>query len=506
MDSVTATAPPQAPPRQGGLLGWIGVLALLAGGVLLFGLVAASLWLNAANRAGLERAAHTRAVLSALSDVANSVQAAETAQRGFLLTGKDSYLAPYEDARHRLPEAMRRAREEGGPALAPQIDPLEAVVTLKMAELGRTIELERAGQHDAALALVRTDVGQQAMDRIRALYQGIRGVQLAAFLSELAAVSTRGRATLVVDSAGVLGVLVMGGVVAAGLRQGLARLRSAQAELAQANTELAGLNADLEQRVAERTAELTESNDEIQRFAYIVSHDLRAPLVNIMGFTTELESATVLLGRTLDKLGETQPIPAEARAAAADELPEAIRFIKASTTKMDRLIAAILKLSRDGRRTPALERIDTTELVAGIADSMRHQVQSAEATVEVAELPAIDGDRLMLEQIFGNLLDNALKYRAPSRKLRVRVEGALRGRLASFTVADNGRGIAARDRDRVFELFRRAGDQTVSGEGIGLAHVRAMVRRLGGRIDLESQLDAGTTFRIWLPAPQPRRH
>lgn len=118
-------------------------------------------------------------------------------------------------------------------------------------------------------------------------------------------------------------------------------------------------------------------------------------------------------------------------------------------------------------------------------------------------MPNLVADRLAVEQVFGNLLENALKYLLPGRPGDIRISGALEGRVARFDVGDNGRGIARRDYERVFELFRRAGDQSVPGEGIGLAHVRALVRRLGGSVDCESEVGVGSTFTVRLPAIAP---
>ena len=114
-------------------------------------------------------------------------------------------------------------------------------------------------------------------------------------------------------------------------------------------------------------------------------------------------------------------------------------------------------------------------------------------------LPSIRCDRLALEQVFSNLLDNALKYLRPDEPGRIKVTGyAASGRVV-YEVRDNGRGIAEADQKMVFEPFRRAGAQDQRGEGIGLAHVRALVRRLGGTIKLTSALNAGSTFRVVLP-------
>jgi len=249
----------------------------------------------------------------------------------------------------------------------------------------------------------------------------------------------------------------------------------------------------------ERAGELRESNEEVQRFAYIVSHDLRAPLVNIMGFTSELET----LREDLFKPGGAVPAGPAGEALARD-FDEAIGFIKSSIQKMDGLIGAILKISREGRRAFRPEPLEVTGLVRGLADAVRHQTEAAGAVVEVATLPGVTADRLAIDQVFGNLLDNAVKYLAPDRPGRIEVSGRDEGRFVVYEVRDNGRGIAASDHARVFELFRRAGTQDQKGDGIGLAHVRALLRSIGGRIDLSSELGVGTTFTVTLPKqPSP---
>ncbi|CAO4179170.1 sensor histidine kinase [Methylorubrum populi] len=264
--------------------------------------------------------------------------------------------------------------------------------------------------------------------------------------------------------------------------------------------EWVGVHTDItEQREAE--AELRESNDEIQRYAYIVSHDLRAPLVNVMGFTSELQASRDEMRSLLRDSPQGQRID--------EEIGEALGFIQAAIVKMERLIAAILKLSREGRRRFAPEPLDMTALIRGIADAQRHHAGRKGATVTVADdLPRIAADRLAVEQIFGNLIDNALKYLDPSRLGSVTITAKpAPGNRVRFAVADNGRGIAAKDHARVFELFRRAGAQDQPGEGIGLASVKALVRALGGRIELSSQPGIGTTFIVTLPRePATGRH
>lgn len=248
--------------------------------------------------------------------------------------------------------------------------------------------------------------------------------------------------------------------------------------------------------------ELQRANDEIQRFAYIVSHDLRAPLVNVMGFTSELEVG--LAGVTADlnrrPADGDDATAAEARRAVAEDMPEAIGFIRTSTTKMDRLINAILALSRQGRRTLNPEPVSMQTLLENVVASFRHRAGELGCAVDIAgPLPSLVSDRLALEQVFGNLLDNAIKYLDPARPGRIAIHGRSEEDSLIFEVADNGRGIAPQDHERIFELFRRSGVQDRPGEGIGLAYVRTLVRRLQGDVTVDSVPGQGSIFRISLP-------
>jgi signal transduction histidine kinase len=166
---------------------------------------------------------------------------------------------------------------------------------------------------------------------------------------------------------------------------------------------------------------------------------------------------------------------------------------------MDRLISAILNLTREGRRQFSPERIDMNELIDSIRNTVAHQVVEANAEIRVRALPDVVSDRLALEQIFSNLIDNAVKYLKPGVPGDIEVRGRTKLGFAVFEVVDNGRGIDAKDHQRIFDLFRRAGVQDKPGQGIGLAHVRALVRRLGGTMSVNSELNHGSTFTVTLP-------
>ena len=301
-------------------------------------------------------------------------------------------------------------------------------------------------------------------------------------------------------------LLAIAAIMALARRQ--ARVEAlASYEVQRARSQLASANQRLEQRVAERTADLRESNAEIQRFAYIVSHDLRAPLVNIMGFTSELQRLRDDVLPITDAAAAGTAPPAITLSDAKigpgptlrDDFDEAIGFIKTSIDKMDRLIKAILMLARQGQRVFEPEPVDMETLMQSIADGVAHRTQSSGTTVTIAPLPPLTIDRIAVEQVFSNLIDNAVKYLRPDVPGRIEITAEIMGPKAEFRVADNGRGIAPGDHDRVFELFRRSGPQTQPGDGIGLAHVRTLVRQLGGNISLASSLGQGSTFSVLLP-------
>jgi signal transduction histidine kinase len=281
-----------------------------------------------------------------------------------------------------------------------------------------------------------------------------------------------------------------------------------------AEAKLRNSNLDLEAAVDERTADLREANDEIQRFAYIVSHDLRSPLVNIMGFTSELEELRNDIFKRIARLSQVASLapamPEDATGSAEPELDgpdrqlsedfsEALGFIKSSIAKMDRLISAILNLTREGRREFAPERINMRELIENIEATVAHQASEADAQIRIGTLPDIVSDRLALEQIFSNLIDNALKYLRTGVPGDIEVRGRTKLGFAIIDVTDNGRGIDLKDHQRIFDLFRRAGVQDKPGQGIGLAHVRALVRRLGGTMSVASEVNHGSTFTVTLP-------
>jgi len=257
----------------------------------------------------------------------------------------------------------------------------------------------------------------------------------------------------------------------------------------------------LEVRVKERTAELQALNEELKTFTYMISHDLRAPLVNIKGFAGELgfalETVHTIVKTILPHLDNEQR--QELATAFEKDIPEALGFINSSVNRMNDFINAILKLSRLGRRELSLEPLDTQVLVRTTLETLAHQIEQRQVKVTVKPLPHVVADRTSMEQIFSNILINAVSYLDPDRPGEVEITGEWQDKETVFHIRDNGRGIASEDLPKVFELFRRVGNQDVPGEGMGLAYVRALLRRCGGRIWCDSQPGVGSTFSFTIP-------
>ncbi len=474
------------------------IAAMAVGFALLVAAGVAAAWVADRTRIHHDWVAHTYQVELAIDRAQVLIEQSEATRRGYLLAQTPNYLDGYRRSHAQLGPALDHlaALTRDNPRQQLNIALYRRQIGELVAARARSITLMQAGRGAAAQ---RYFIDEAAFKRPRAIRDTVTRM-LAEERMLLAARDADQQRSLrafyaVLAVAGVL-LLLLAATTA------LVLLRSTR-DLQASRDELRQFNDTLEQQVAARTADLSRANEEIQRFAYIVSHDLRSPLVNVTGFTSELEAATVPLAELVDRAEAQLPaiLTEEARVAAREDLPEAIGFIRTSTQKMDRLITAILKLSREGRRVIAPEPLDLADIADTAVASMRQVVDARGAAVEVQHpLPEIVSDRVAVEQILSNLIENATKYLQPGRPGRISVVGYREAKRVVVAVIDNGRGIAPADHQRIFDLFRRSGAQDQPGEGIGLAHVRALTYRLGGTIDVESTLGEGSTFRLSLPA------
>jgi signal transduction histidine kinase len=260
----------------------------------------------------------------------------------------------------------------------------------------------------------------------------------------------------------------------------------------------------LDNQLKQQSEILKENNRELESFAYIASHDLRAPLINIKGFASELKYAIDDLTPLLEK--HSEKLQPDERVSAArllsENIPQALRFIQTSADKMNKLISALLQYSRLGKRKLTYENIDAGELIGRCIETMQHQIRNSGARLVAEQLPEIIADRLSMEQVFSNLLDNAIKYLDPGRPGEIRITASRDKKGTTFSVTDNGVGIAQDDMQKVFEIFRR-GAVNAPGEGIGLANTRAIIRRHNGDIWFESTHGKGSTFFFYIPFELP---
>jgi signal transduction histidine kinase len=298
-----------------------------------------------------------------------------------------------------------------------------------------------------------------------------------------------------------------------------AAFRAAAERLEELNATDQRQRDELEQRAAELARvnhDLGAKTQENETFVYSVSHDLRSPLVNLQGFSRELSHAC----DDLKRLATTaEGIPDNLRRQIVSVLDgdvrESVDFIQTAVTRSANIIDALLRLSRAGRVEYNWATVPVRPIVQRIVQAMQSTIRQHGAEVVVAdELPDAFGDPTAIEQILGNLIGNAVNYLDPRRPGRIEIgtvpadstatEGSTPEHpLRTYYVRDNGVGIPAAYVSKVFVAFQRLHGQMAPGEGIGLALVRRMVDRHGGKVWVESAEGQGSTFYVALPAPPP---
>jgi PAS domain S-box-containing protein len=267
------------------------------------------------------------------------------------------------------------------------------------------------------------------------------------------------------------------------------------------------IRTDITQRKADeirmqRFAEdLAEKNKELETIVYTVSHDLRSPLVNVQGFSRHLQRACEKMkAASATAAANNTGVPvAELQQPLEVAIPQALHFISAGVVKMEQLLAGLLRYSRLGRVALTIRPLDMDKLVGDVLASVKFQLVEAKAEIDVTPLPACLGDPTHTSQVFGNLVDNAIKYRDPSRPLRLSISASQQDGQIIYRVADNGIGIAKEHQGKIFEIFHRLNPQSSTGEGLGLTIAQRVLERQRGKIWVESAEGEGSTFYVSLP-------
>ncbi len=244
---------------------------------------------------------------------------------------------------------------------------------------------------------------------------------------------------------------------------------------------------------------LSEKNDELASIMFIASHDLRSPIINIEGFSGELLGIckeTSALMSQID-MPEDQRLALRAK---MDEVHECISFINSGTSKIDSLLRSLLKVCRVGAATLEPTKLDMNEMISSIIKIHGYQIRQAGADVTIEELLPCYGDRAQINQVFSNLIDNAIKYIDKNKKPIIHISSRESESMVIYCVKDNGVGINEKYQSKIFEIFHRLYvDSDVQGEGIGLTVVKRIVKRHTGNVWVENNPDGGCSFYVSLP-------
>ena len=244
--------------------------------------------------------------------------------------------------------------------------------------------------------------------------------------------------------------------------------------------------------------QLENNNRELEQIIYVASHDLRSPLVNVQGFSKILERLTGEI-ETLMKRCEIPPeVLKQLETRLSEGIPEALKYISSSISKMDSLLSGLLRLSRLGKAALSIVEINMSAMMSDILTTLEFQVKKSNARIECGTLPSCKGDEVQINQVFSNIIDNALKYLDAEREGYVRIYGWKEGDKAIYCVEDNGIGIAEADQANIWEVFHRLNPASSKGEGLGLTIAQKILEMHSGKIWVESEPGKGSRFYISL--------
>ena len=244
---------------------------------------------------------------------------------------------------------------------------------------------------------------------------------------------------------------------------------------------------------------IEEKNKELENYIYVASHDLRSPLVNIQGFSQRLQKQSSQLAQAFELMNERSESANLAKTIVNTEMPKSLDFILNNVSKMDMLIGGLLQVSRTGRLALQPALVDMNALMATLLRAFDYQLNDFGANVELKMLDACFGDANQLNQLFSNIISNAIKYRDSSRSLKIAVASSVKYNKVVYSISDNGIGISEKQLPKIWDIFYRVNNNVEApGEGLGLSIAKQIVDKHKGRIWAESVEGSGTTFFVEL--------
>ncbi len=245
--------------------------------------------------------------------------------------------------------------------------------------------------------------------------------------------------------------------------------------------------------------EVLRTNQELENYMYVASHDLRSPLVNIQGFSQRLSKQNYELNTILDSCSRECEFKDKMLELLEDKIPNSLQYIQTNVSKMDKLINGLLQISRTGRMIMDIRLVDMNNLIENVLNAYNYQLTEIEATVSKEELSDCYGDENQLNQLFSNLIGNAIKYRDQNRKLQLEISSNESFNKVTYAVKDNGIGIHPRNIEKIWDVFYRVdASDPDAGDGLGLSVARRIIDKHKGHISVESTEGVGSTFFVEL--------
>ncbi len=240
------------------------------------------------------------------------------------------------------------------------------------------------------------------------------------------------------------------------------------------------------------------NNKELESYIYVASHDLRSPLVNIQGFSQRLKKHSEALKQCMAYCNTDTDSKNDILDITEQKIPKDLNYIQTNVVKMDKLINGLLQVSRTGRISMKFQNIDMNKLINSVISSYNFQLSEIKAKVTIHDLQNCYGDENLLNQLFSNIISNAIKYKSPDRELQLEISSTLKFTKVIYSVKDNGIGISPRHIEKIWDVFFRIDSCSQTGDGLGLSLAKRIVDKHKGKIWVESEEKRESTFYIEL--------